>query len=56
MNDTNQDEINLRHALTQSDRAVYEKLRTNLIAKHGYEQFREIQRQAFAVICSNCCA
>jgi hypothetical protein len=51
----NQDEINLRYALTQSDRTAYEKIRADLIAKHGYDAFREIQRAAFRVIASNCC-
>lgn len=51
----NQDEVNLRYALTQIDRTAYEKLRASLIEKHGYDVFREIQRNAFRVIASNAC-
>lgn len=51
----NQDEINLRYALTQTDRSAYEKLRASLIEKHGYDAFREVQRNAFRVIASNAC-
>jgi len=52
--DTNQDETNLRYALTQPDRTVYEKLRAHLIEQHGYDGFREIQRSAFRVLASLC--
>jgi len=52
--DTNQEEIYLRYALLNPNYKAYERMRTHLIGKHGYDKFREIQRNVFKTFASLC--